>query len=204
MTEEEAFLRAIAASPTDNTTRLVYADWLEERGDALSTVKANYLRTDARLSELAEGDSARDPLITRLRLRTDGPVTDWKTAVARVLIARLKILAGGPPIDWKTAVARIPLENCQLRWSFVCPMKWEQLQETADPRTRVCSACRKEVRYCDRIDEAQAVAGRGGCVAVDLRVPRRPGDLAPPMPPMPLGVIAPPRWTGGVPRESSE
>jgi uncharacterized protein (TIGR02996 family) len=157
MTEEAAFLRAIAASPTDNTTRLVYADWLDERGDALSTVKANYLRTDVRLSELADDDRARDPLISRL-----------------------KVLATGPPTNWKTAVARVPLENCQLRWSFVCPMKWEQLAETDDPRTRVCGACRKEVRYCDRIDEAQAVVVRGGCVAVDLRVPRWPADLTPP------------------------
>jgi hypothetical protein len=43
----------------------------------------------------------------------------------------------------------------------------------------VARAGRKEVRYCDRIDEAYAVAVRGGCVAVDLRVPRRPGDLTP-------------------------
>jgi carbon storage regulator len=33
--EEEPFLRAIAAGPDDEATRLVYADWLEERGDPL-------------------------------------------------------------------------------------------------------------------------------------------------------------------------
>jgi uncharacterized protein (TIGR02996 family) len=173
MTEEAAFLRAIAASPTDNTTRLVYADWLDERGDALSTVKANYLRTDVRLSELAEGDSARDPLI-----------------------ARLKLLATGPSTDWKAAVARVPLEHCELRWAFACPMKWEQLQETSDPRTRACGACRKEVRYCDTIGEARSVALSGGCVAVDHRVGRRPGDLAPHGGAMLMGVmnVESPRW----------
>jgi len=31
--EEEAFLAAIAKSPADNLTRLVYADWLDERDD---------------------------------------------------------------------------------------------------------------------------------------------------------------------------
>jgi uncharacterized protein (TIGR02996 family) len=204
MTEEVAFLRAIAVNPTDNTTRLVYADWLDERGDALSTVKANYLRTDVRLSELAEEDSARDPLITRIRLRTNGPLTDWKTGVARVLITRLKLLASGPSIDWKAAVARVPLENCQLRWSFTCPMKWEQLRETDDPRTRVCGACRKEVRYCDRIDEAQAVAERGGCVAVDLRVPRQPGDLDARVVVMGRLPVGPPRSAGGARREPAE
>ena len=33
--EEEPFLRAIAEGPDDEATRLVYADWLEERGDPL-------------------------------------------------------------------------------------------------------------------------------------------------------------------------
>ena len=33
MGEDEAFLAAIRAQPTDGTLRLVYADWLEERGD---------------------------------------------------------------------------------------------------------------------------------------------------------------------------
>ncbi len=30
---DEAFLRAILAYPEDDTPRLIYADWLEERGD---------------------------------------------------------------------------------------------------------------------------------------------------------------------------
>jgi carbon storage regulator len=33
--QEEAFLGAITAGPDDEATRLVYADWLEERGDPL-------------------------------------------------------------------------------------------------------------------------------------------------------------------------
>jgi uncharacterized protein (TIGR02996 family) len=37
---EEAFLEGIRANPADNTARLVYADWLEERGDP----RAEYLR----------------------------------------------------------------------------------------------------------------------------------------------------------------
>lgn len=34
MTDSERFLAAIVANPDDDTLRLVYADWLEERGDA--------------------------------------------------------------------------------------------------------------------------------------------------------------------------
>ncbi len=43
MNHEEGFLQAIRAAPGDNTPRLVYADWLEERGDR---ARANYLRLE--------------------------------------------------------------------------------------------------------------------------------------------------------------
>jgi uncharacterized protein (TIGR02996 family) len=39
--EERALLLAIAASPTDKTTKLVYADWLDERSDP----RAEYVRS---------------------------------------------------------------------------------------------------------------------------------------------------------------
>jgi uncharacterized protein (TIGR02996 family) len=48
MSDEEAFLAAIKAEPTDRTLRLVYADWLEERGDS----RAEYLRLEARAAGL--------------------------------------------------------------------------------------------------------------------------------------------------------
>jgi uncharacterized protein (TIGR02996 family) len=34
MTPDEAFLQAVVETPDDDTPRLVYTDWLEERGDA--------------------------------------------------------------------------------------------------------------------------------------------------------------------------
>jgi uncharacterized protein (TIGR02996 family) len=42
MSDDEAFIRAIVDSPGDETPRLVYADWLEERGDP----RAAYLRAE--------------------------------------------------------------------------------------------------------------------------------------------------------------
>ena len=41
MSEEEAFLEALKANPADDTTRLVYADWLDEHDQPQ---KAEYLR----------------------------------------------------------------------------------------------------------------------------------------------------------------
>jgi uncharacterized protein (TIGR02996 family) len=42
MSEDEAFLRAIVDSPGDDTPRLVYADWLDDRGDP----RGPYLRAE--------------------------------------------------------------------------------------------------------------------------------------------------------------
>jgi uncharacterized protein (TIGR02996 family) len=45
MNSEKAFLAAIQANPTDNTTRLVYADWLQEKNDA----RHEYIRLQIQL-----------------------------------------------------------------------------------------------------------------------------------------------------------
>ena len=42
MTDDEAFIRAIVDSPGDDTPRLVYADWLEDRSDS----RGPYLRAE--------------------------------------------------------------------------------------------------------------------------------------------------------------
>jgi uncharacterized protein (TIGR02996 family) len=41
MADDDGFLTAIRVNPTDDTLRLVYADWLEARGDPMSTAKAD-------------------------------------------------------------------------------------------------------------------------------------------------------------------
>jgi uncharacterized protein (TIGR02996 family) len=46
--EEDAFLRAIRQNPDDQLTRLVYADWLDERGD----LRGEYIRLCCRLAEV--------------------------------------------------------------------------------------------------------------------------------------------------------
>jgi uncharacterized protein (TIGR02996 family) len=37
MTEDESFIRAIVDTPGDDTARLVYADWLDDRDDFIGT-----------------------------------------------------------------------------------------------------------------------------------------------------------------------
>lgn len=60
MTPHDAFLQAICESPDDDTPRLMYADWLEERGD----VRGTFLHAQHELARLR-------PCETRRRLLTE-------------------------------------------------------------------------------------------------------------------------------------
>jgi uncharacterized protein (TIGR02996 family) len=69
MPDDDGFLRALQENPNDEGTRLVYADWLEERGD----LRGEYLRLDHQLSHV----------LTRLdELRRQIDPT-WLTAVRK-------------------------------------------------------------------------------------------------------------------------
>jgi uncharacterized protein (TIGR02996 family) len=49
MSDEAGLIQAIRDRPGDDGSRLVYADWLEERGD----IRAEYLRLECQLSQIA-------------------------------------------------------------------------------------------------------------------------------------------------------
>jgi uncharacterized protein (TIGR02996 family) len=53
MGDEGAFLRSVRDDPDDQATRLVFADWLEERGDA----RAEFVRLDTALRKMTGGES---------------------------------------------------------------------------------------------------------------------------------------------------
>src|SRR5262245_52142937 len=57
----QAFLQAILENPDDDTPRLVYADWLEERDDP----RGEFIRVQCRLAELDEDDPQRRDLQRR-------------------------------------------------------------------------------------------------------------------------------------------
>lgn len=82
--DERALLDAILADPDDDGPRLVYADWLEERGDE----RATYLRLEIEFRSAADAIE-RDRVERALR--------------------RLRWYAGA---EWLAIVARLPIENC--------------------------------------------------------------------------------------------
>ena len=48
VSDDEAFIRAILANPGEDAPRLIYANWLEERGD----LRAGLLRCEAKWNRL--------------------------------------------------------------------------------------------------------------------------------------------------------
>jgi len=164
--DDEAFLSALVANPDDEVTRLVYADWLDERDDPGGA----FIRLEREYVALPEEDERRTELKTRLQRH-----------------------AGTLDPDWLRIVSRPALENCELRFKFECPRRWDQLTPTDDDGVRFCGACHKKVFYCPTIDVARLAALVGRCIAVSLTVARSPGDLE-------LQRMTPDRMTLGIPR----
>jgi uncharacterized protein (TIGR02996 family) len=73
MTEELAFLTHLASNPGDDVTRLVYADWLDERGDE----RAGFLRAEQELAGLCEDDPRAARLGRELSERRRSIRWDW-------------------------------------------------------------------------------------------------------------------------------
>jgi uncharacterized protein (TIGR02996 family) len=170
MSDEDAFLNAILANPQDEAPRLVYADWLAERGDPLAEVKAAYLRGTALLVT---------PKGHRAQRRVE--------RVRRSLHEAARKLPG----DWLAVVSRVAIEACTAGFEVRCPKLWEKLVATTDVKVRSCSECQQSVYYCTSMREARAHALNGECVAVDLGLPRTPNDLQPRR--MLLGRVGPAR-----------
>jgi uncharacterized protein (TIGR02996 family) len=76
---DDPFLTAVLAAPDDDATRLVYADWLEERGDP----RAEFLRVESQFLKLAPNAKRASALQARLRELQPVLDPDWVALVRR-------------------------------------------------------------------------------------------------------------------------
>jgi uncharacterized protein (TIGR02996 family) len=74
MQPADAFLQAIINTPDDDTPRLVYADWLEENGDA---ERADFIRVQCALARLPKNDPRCEALEARVRELFSQVVARW-------------------------------------------------------------------------------------------------------------------------------
>jgi uncharacterized protein (TIGR02996 family) len=216
MAEERAFLAAILERPDDDATKLVYADWLEERGDP----RGEYLRLAVKVrhdrvvtpeqrrrhdnlsAELAglltrinqawledqgssPGNREREQRVREL----EGQLADLSRQIRQQVPARLQELAATLDPAWLAVVSDPVIERCGKgtgegwwpRFDFVCDKSWADMRPTADDNVRHCKACDRSVHFCDNLADAREHAAAGRCIAVDLGVIRRDGDLEPRM-----------------------
>jgi uncharacterized protein (TIGR02996 family) len=81
MTEYDAFLQVIIESPDDDSTRLVFADWLEEHGDA---ERAKLIRLQCSLNSLPPASPELVPLEERVNLLLQARRNDYLTPLTRI------------------------------------------------------------------------------------------------------------------------
>jgi uncharacterized protein (TIGR02996 family) len=150
--DDRAFIRAILADPSDDAPRLVYADWLDERGD----MRGRFLRLEVELAGLLNPPAGAQALV------------------------ELRGLAGEIDPKWIALIDRPRIENCDTErphFRFQCPKTWEQLEPTDNEAVRFCETCQQKVYFCSSVQEAAEHARRGGCVAITTLAVRREGDL---------------------------
>src|SRR5262249_20715701 len=96
-TKEAAFLRSIADAGDDDTPRLVFSDWLEERGD---TARAEFIRVQCDLAAPALPEDRRHALRVRERALLTAHRREWCEAFGlpiegvtfeRGLIGRMRV-----------------------------------------------------------------------------------------------------------------
>jgi uncharacterized protein (TIGR02996 family) len=118
MADEEAFLRAIADAPGDDATRLVYADWLEEHGDA---ERAGALRLECAWAAV--------PPPAELLCRWKGELTPAEARYPPTL-RRLSEVAEAGDLGWLAAVSRLGREFQALTDRFAARVPVRRLPRT--------------------------------------------------------------------------
>jgi uncharacterized protein (TIGR02996 family) len=83
MSNESAFLAAIAAAPEDDTARLVFADWLDEHGSR----GAEFIRAEYELAAQPIGFPLWHEAFARYQKAGEGLAEQWRTAVGRYPLA---------------------------------------------------------------------------------------------------------------------
>jgi uncharacterized protein (TIGR02996 family) len=124
----------------------------------------------------------------RRRVRElEGQLANLSKQMRQQVPTRLQELAATFDPNWLTVVSDPEIEGCgrstgeawRPRFDIVCDKSWADLKPTDDNNVRHCESCRKSVYFCDNLADAREHSQEGHCIAVDLGIIRRDGDLVP-------------------------
>lgn len=85
MTHADAFLQDILAHPDDDAPRLIFADWLEEQGDANSTARAEFIRIQCALAASHLPEQQRAELVRREKQILHEYSGEWGQPIRRLV-----------------------------------------------------------------------------------------------------------------------
>jgi uncharacterized protein (TIGR02996 family) len=83
--QADVFLEAILENPDDDTPRLIFADWLEERGDPASSARAEFIRVQCALAKERRTARGREALETREQQLLEEYGAEWVRPIFRLL-----------------------------------------------------------------------------------------------------------------------
>jgi uncharacterized protein (TIGR02996 family) len=85
---EVQLLRAIAADPTNDATRLVYADWLTERGDP----RGELISLELTLRDLDDFDERKKPTTARIRQLVEAHGKAWLAPFSKLGLRGVRLM----------------------------------------------------------------------------------------------------------------
>jgi uncharacterized protein (TIGR02996 family) len=83
--QADVFLEAILDNPDEDTPRLIYADWLDERGDPTSVARAEFIRIQCTLAKERRTAPRRETLETREQQLIEEYGGEWVRPIFRLL-----------------------------------------------------------------------------------------------------------------------
>jgi len=152
-------------------------------------VEARTRQFDTFMAEIRAGSEIQGntPLHQRTQNLERG-LADLSEQMRQSIPTRLQELAMNIDTTWLALVSDPEIEGCgrsagndfALRFEFLCDRTWADMQPTEDTDVRHCATCSKNVYYCDNLADAREQSSNGHCIAVDVGIVRRDGDLNPP------------------------
>jgi uncharacterized protein (TIGR02996 family) len=175
MNEERGFLKAVLERPDDDARKLVYADWLEERGDPRAeylrlmmqvrqgrgitpeqrqqhgklSAELAELRTQDMQARLASPDTYREDRGRQGRMQElEGRLADLSEQLRQRIPARLRELAATLDPDWLAVVGDPQIEGCGRSVGEFRPLRFDFLcdKSWADMRP----TADYKVRHCEK------------------------------------------------------
>jgi uncharacterized protein (TIGR02996 family) len=92
VSDGDALLHAILDDPADDTPRLVYADWLEENGDASGRLRAEFIRLQMELAQIVPGPDDHAKAYRLLTRRRKGAPVRMRARTPATLLMRHALL----------------------------------------------------------------------------------------------------------------